>query len=76
MTDKRNFSHWKNSELDDYIQSYCPNLNIPNRRASKISIVKQILLFKKMMPMVIPHPEEEGKHLKVSLDTFMQGEKL
>lgn len=76
MIEKSNFSHWKNDELDDYIQSYCPNLDIPSRRANKISVMKQVIMFKKMMPMLIPHPEEEDKYLKISLDTFMQGEKL
>lgn len=65
-----------NTELYDYIQSYCPNFDIPRKRSSKMAEIKKINFLKNMLPIQIPHPELAGEFMTISLDTFMQGEKL
>lgn len=76
MVNKNNPNHWKDNEMDDYIKSYCPNLDIPKRRGLKLVLIRDIDFLKNKLPMSIPHPEKEGELLTISLDTFMQGEKI
>lgn len=76
MKNPNNIQEWKDKELDDYILSYCPNIHIPRRRSSKFVLVKDINFLKNKLPMSVPHPTEEGELLTISLDTFMQGEKI
>ena len=66
----------KNQELDDYIMSVCPNADIPRKRHLKMILIKDIDFLKRKLPMYIPHPEKEGEQMVISLDTFMQGEKV
>lgn len=75
----RNLEHltsWKDRELDDYILSYCPNIHIPRRRSSKFVLIRDINFLKNKLPIQIPHPELDGEMMTISLDTFMQGEKI
>jgi len=76
MIDIRNPSHWTTKQMNDYISSYCPNMHIPRKRSVKLLLIKEINFLKGKLPMSIPHPEKEGELLTISLDTFMQGEKI
>lgn len=66
---------WKDRELDDFIRSYCPNIEVPRKRHLKFLMAKEIKFLKGKFPISIPHPDTNGK-LTISLDTFMQGEKI
>jgi hypothetical protein len=76
MRNPEYFQTWKDKELDEYILSYCPNIHIPRRRSSKFVLVRDINFLKNKLPMSVPHPEKEGELITISLDTFMQGEKI
>ena len=74
MRNIKNIGHWKNEELDNYIKKWCANISIPKRRNLKMIVVKDIQKYKKKFPMLVVM--ENGSEIILSLDAFMQGEKL
>lgn len=76
MRNLEHFNQLKNKELDEYIFSFCPNIDLPRKRSNKMVMIRDINFLKNKMPILIPHPELAGQFMTISLDTFMQGEKI